>query len=194
MQKYRDMKEGNVNVMSECYTKGKRNKPTRLVLRLTKEPNDAFVRQARFVDWVDLKDGAQTSRIPQPCTYKYSLRDGFQIGDVKYRSFSELRDKVLNEERHLYQDTHGRIFAEVRKRFPCFDSFDYANENRFYHWLYLTENGKISLVYYEDEREDITVTEDISKIESVVWGEMIYLGWVKDVKVQVITGFLGAPE
>lgn len=164
---------------------------TKLVLRLTKEPNDAFVHERRFVDWVNPEDSMCAERIPQPCIHNFSLRSGFQIGKMEYRSLSELRAEVLDREHRLYRDIYGRFFSEIRERFPCFDSFDYLNENRYYHWLYLIENGALSLVYYEDENEKVIVTEDVKEIEANVWREMVRLGWVKDVETQTITGLLG---
>lgn len=165
---------------------------TKPALRLTKEPNNAFVNERRFVDWVDLEGDVCARRIPRPCIRRYSLRNGFRVGKVEYRSLSELRAEILDQEKHLYKDVHGRTFAEIKERFPCFDSFDYANEDRYYHWLYLTENGKLFLVYYEDEDERVTVTEDVKEIGANVWREMVRLGWTKDVEIQTITDFLGA--
>lgn len=164
---------------------------TKLTLRLTKEPNNAFVQERRFVDWVNLEDSMCDGRIPQPCIHKYSLGSGFRIGEMAYQSLSELCAEVLDQERRLYRDIYGRVFAEIRECFPCFDSFDYLNENRYYHWLYLTENGVLSLVYYEDEDEKVTVTEDVKEIEANVWREMVRLSWVKEVETQTITGSLG---
>lgn len=164
---------------------------TKLALRLTKEPNDAFVNERRFVDWVNLEGSTCTRRIPRPCIRRYSLRNGFRVGKMEYRSLSELRAEILDQEKHLYKDVYGRIFAEIKERFPCFDSFDYANEDRYYHWLYLTENGRLFLVYYKDEDERVTVTEDVKEIESNVWREMVRLGWAKDVEIQTITDFPG---
>lgn len=165
---------------------------TKPALRLTKEPNNVFVNERRFVDWVDLEGSACARRIPRPRIRRYSLCNGFRVGKAEYRCLSELRAEILDQEKHLYKDVHGRVFAEVEERFPCFDSFDYANEDRYYHWLYLIENGKLFLVYYMDEDERVTVTEDVKEIEANVWREMVRLGWTKDVEIQTITDFLGA--
>lgn len=167
---------------------------TDLMLRLTKEPNQVYVEERRFVDWISQEEAPQFRRIPRPCRYKYAASVGFRVGEMEYRNVGELRNKVLDRERQLYCDIYGRIFAEERERFPCFDSFDYEAENRYYHWLYLTENGKLFLVYYEDGGGEITVTEDVGEIGAVSWHEMVRLGWVENVEVQTLTGFLGAPE
>ena len=162
------------------------------MLRLTKEPNDKFVHETRLVDWVSLDSGKEVSRIPQPHIYEYSLITGFQINHKGYHSVVNLRARVLDENQHIYRSIYGRIIAEILEQFPCFDSYDFANEDRYYHWLCLVEKGKLYCVYYEDGQDAITVTEDADKIEATVWREMLRLGWVKNMGVQAITGFLGA--
>lgn len=162
-----------------------------LTLCLRKEPNSKYVNERRFVEWVNLGDSACARQIPQPCILKYSLRNGFRVGKMKYRSLSELQVEVVDQERQLYRDIYGRIFAEIKERFPCFDSFDYLTERRYFHWLYLTENGALFLVYYEDQNDMVIITEDVKEIQGGNWREMVRLGWVKDVETQTIPGFLG---
>lgn len=160
---------------------------TGLLLRLTKEPDDRFVNERRFVDWVSADGQAEDSRRPQPSTSEYPFPGVFWVGGRKYHSVSELRIWALDRKRQLYRDRYGRVFAEVRERFPCFDSYDYAHENRYYHWLYLTEKEKLFLVYYEDEGKKLTVTEDVGEISGRVWREMVSLGWVEEQEVQTMT-------
>lgn len=167
---------------------------TDLILRLTKEPNDGFVRNTRFVDWVSPDGGTQTVRTPQPCTCKYSLLNGFRVGAMEYRCVEQLWSKALDEDRYIYQDIHGHIVAEVSERFPCFDSYDYINEHRYYHWFYLIEGGKLWHIYYADDHDEISVTEDADEIDGYVWSSMVRLGWVKDVELQTLTSFAGALE
>lgn len=157
-----------------------------MLLRLTKEPNGRFVEERRFVDWVSAEGHGDGGRIPHPCTREYPLPGTFRIGEMEYHAVSELRVKELDREKQIYQDRYGRVFAEIRERFPCFDSFDYASENRYYHWLYLTENGKLFLVYYEDGGKKLTVTEDAGEITARVWREMVSLGWVEEREVQTL--------
>ncbi len=161
------------------------------LLRLTKQRNDRFVQERRSVDWLCRSGGETSSRTPQPCKREYSLRAGFRIGGRTYRRVEHLRAKVLDRDRRLYRDIYDRPVAEIAERFPCFDSYDYASEDRYYHWLYLTEAGKLYLVYYEDGGDAVAVTEDVGEIRGSVWREMARLGWVKDVEVQTIAGPLG---
>lgn len=158
-----------------------------LLLRLTKEPNGRFVEERRFVDWVPADGREESGRRPQPSTQEYSLPGAFRVGGRKYHSVLELRVLPLDREKRIYRDIYGRVFGEIRERFPCFDSYDYANENRYYHWLYLTEGGKLFMIYYQDEGKKLTVTEDAGEISGRVWREMVSLGWVEEREVQTVT-------
>jgi len=78
----------------------------------------------------------------------------------------------------LCRDLYGREVFYMAERFPCFDSYDYANENRYYRWFFLREQGKLTRVYYADERHKIEVTEDVSGLENKCRERLQKIGWI----------------
>ena len=84
-----------------------------------------------------------------------------------------------DETGHFCKDIYGRDVFCMSERFPCFDSFDYANETRRYRWFFLKEKGKLTRVYYADERKKIQVTEDVRDLENNCREQMQQLGWLK---------------
>lgn len=65
----------------------------------------------------------------------------------------------------------------LAERFPCFDSHDFTYENRFYRWLFLRENDRLTRVYHEDETGSVYVTEDVKYLEEPRWREMLRLDY-----------------
>jgi len=107
-------------------------------------------------------------------TYKQPLP--FQAAGKRYTSL----DKLLAEKKEdgTYRDCHGRVVLSVTERFPCFDSHDYANENRYYRWWIIVEEGFISRVYHTDEQREIYVTDDVQDIEENCLSELKKHGYV----------------
>ena len=67
------------------------------------------------------------------------------------------------------RDVYGRQVLCVWERFPCFDSSDLLYEKRFFRWFFLWENGKLIRVQHTDERPTVTVTENVTNIETRCW-------------------------
>ena len=65
----------------------------------------------------------------------------------------------------------------IIERFPCFDSFDAMYEHRFYHWYFLREGDSLTRVYYEDEDDEVCVTEDVENLEYNCWRDFCRLGY-----------------
>ena len=79
----------------------------------------------------------------------------------------------------LAKDIYGREVLYIFELFPCFDSYDYANENRYYRWFFIKENGKLTRIYHADERFKIEVTEDVENLENKCREVMEKAGWLK---------------
>jgi len=86
-----------------------------------------------------------------------------------YTSIKQLCAQKLDEQGHVCRDIYGReVFAEW-ERFPCFDSYDYLYENRYYRWFYIRSGDRLTCVYYADERKQIEITEDVKKLPERCW-------------------------
>ena len=111
------------------------------------------------------------ARITQPQVTKGMLTDGFTAGGKHYQNLRQLCGKTPNAE-GLYRDIYGRQILCVKERFPCFDSYDYLHENRYFRWFYLLEDGKLTVVYTADERDLVEVTEDVAWVRTEHWEAM----------------------
>lgn len=70
------------------------------------------------------------------------------------------------------RDAYGRQVYCYRERFPCFDSYDYLNEKRYYRWFLIYQDGRLTRIYAEDERPAIYVTEDVAFLEDKLWEQL----------------------
>ena len=118
--------------------------------------------------WVSRERGADGEplrvREPHESTVKYALAGGFTAAGRRYGALSELfteHDKTKT----FCRDRYGREVLYLVERFPCFDSHDFAYENRFYR------------VYHEDETGSVYVTEDVKYLEEPRWREMLRLDY-----------------
>ena len=127
------------------------------------------------IQWV-APDG--TVRIPEEVNHKFSYPGPFQAAGKTYLSVKSLCALKTRKE-NVYKDIYGREVFYIAERFPCFDSYDYANENRYYRWFFIKEKGRLTRVYYADERGEIEVTEDIASIENRCRQEIDAAGWLK---------------
>lgn len=93
----------------------------------------------------------------------------FWAGGRPYTSIQQLCAEKLDEEGHACRDIYGReVFAEW-ERFPCFDSYDYLYEDRYYRWFYIRSGDRLTCVYYTDQRQNIEVTEDVKQLPQRCW-------------------------
>ena len=127
----------------------------------------------RKIEWV-APDG--TVRIPEETQRKLPYPAPFTAAGKPYPNWSAL---CAEGEGYFRKDLYGREVFYISERFPCFDSYDYANENRYYRWFFLKENGKLTRVYYADGRNVIEVTEDVSGVENKCREIMIRENWLK---------------
>lgn len=127
------------------------------------------------LEWVS-PDGKV--REPEETKAEYAYPGSFTAAGKKYTSWKQLC-VTTDESGFFARDIYGREVFCMRERFPCFDSYDYLYENRYYRWFFLREGNKLTRVYYTDERDVIHVTEDVRNLESKCWTEMKEKGYVK---------------
>lgn len=101
----------------------------------------------------------------------------FEAAGKVYRCWQELCREKLDEDGHVCRDIYGREVLAEWERFPCFDSYDYLYENRYYRWFFIREGDALTCVDYTDERNVITVTEDVGSIREICWKTMKELNW-----------------
>lgn len=89
---------------------------------------------------------------------------GFTVNGLSYSRIIDLTAKTVDKNRGLYQDIHGHTILAVRERYPIFDSYDAAYEDRYYHWYYILQPDRWSCVYFDDGNGKTTITEDVEKI------------------------------
>ena len=101
----------------------------------------------------------------------------FKAAGKIYGSFKQFCDAEAPN--GIYTDIYGREVLCYKNRFPCFDSYDYMNEHRYYRWFFLRHNGKLVRVYAADESGWIYVTEDVKNVERECAEQLKHYGWVK---------------
>lgn len=128
----------------------------------------------RQIVW-EASDG--TVRVPEEKHKEFLYPGPFFAAGKAYVSWKELC--VEQEDSGLCRDTYGREVFCMSELFPCFDSYDYANEHRYYRWFFLREKGKLTRVYYADERYKIEVTEDVAALENNCREQLQSIGWIR---------------
>ena len=103
----------------------------------------------------------QTARMPAPKKTTYLLLTGFHAAGKHYRNIQQLSDAV-----------DGLNVIAFRERFPCFDSYDYLHEDRYFRWFFLRGQGTLTMVYYADRSKNVEVTEDVAEIKQWQWEEL----------------------
>lgn len=139
----------------------------KLNLRFQKRPNDHVVHEERLVQWLDPGTG-ELARQPQPEKKKVP-RANFTAGGKRYLIRWALLNRCLDKEKGIYRDIYGRTVVMASERYPCFDSYDYANENRYFRWLYLRNGNRLTCVYYGDDDNNVEITEDAAEIPGTAW-------------------------
>lgn len=114
-------------------------------------------------------------RVPEELNRSVSAFGPFTAGCRTYRNLSEL-ETGKTQDPQVFQDAYGRQVLRLRERFPCFDSYDYASEDRHFHWYYLKDGEKLVRIYYADDRKEIQITEDVGLLEQDGWEAMAKRG------------------
>lgn len=125
--------------------------------------------------WVDEND-SERCRIPQPVSRVYGIRKPFMAAGKRYRSLSQL---LLKSPKGMpwCRDIYGREVLHLTERFPCFDSYDYMYENRYFHDLFIYEKDTLTHIAVTDEDDTFTLTEDARDVKPTVWREFQNLGY-----------------
>ena len=118
--------------------------------------------------WTDPQTGQE--RIPLPRKTTYPLLTGFSAAGRHYLHLRLLLAKQIGPMH--YRDVYGRDVICLKELFPCFDSYDYLYENRYYRWYFLFCDGKLTMVYYADTAKSLDVTEDVDRIKAWQWEEL----------------------
>lgn len=129
----------------------------------------------RMIEWVGA-DG--TVRIPEETVKDFAYPGPFVAAGKVYVNWKSLccKQEVSG---FLCWDIYGREVFYDAELFPCFDSYDYANETRHYRWFFIKEKGKLTRVYYSDGRRQIQVTEDVRNLENRCLEPLRELGWIE---------------
>ena len=118
-------------------------------------------------------DKPEFRRIPEEKIVRFGKNQPLTILNERYPGLFDA-DSPFGNLTHGRQttDRYGRDIICFLERFPCFDSEDYANENRYFRWFFVREGDVIARVFYEDETDEVIVTEDVRYIETSCWEEL----------------------
>ncbi|MFR8836443.1 hypothetical protein [Bacteroides nordii] len=84
--------------------------------------------------------------------------DSFSLNDIQYTSFRDFcrRDETYQPgvtiQKHgfyVLMNHKGQLMLEYSRLYPCFDSYDYANEDRFHRNYWLCKDEQELMVKYE---------------------------------------------
>ena len=145
-----------------------------------KEEKEAVRARLRLVQWqlpgpyvnikyaVEWEQADGTVRVPEGGEkLSFSFRE-FSAAGRAYLSLNQLLAEELVEDQ-VYKDVYGRSVFAFKERFPCFDSYDYLHEDRYYRWFYIRSGDQLSCVYYADERNKLEVTSDVKRLPERCW-------------------------
>lgn len=133
-----------------------------------------YVNIAYRVKWL-LEDGSV--RKPEETVREISYPGMFTAAGKAYSSWEQLCNSREDEYGHLCRDIYGReVFAEW-ERFPCFDSYDYLYENRYYRWFFIREGDRLVCVHYTDGQDQVSITDDVYKLTQRCWKAMTEYQW-----------------
>lgn len=119
------------------------------------------------------------NRYPKHRVHTYSMRKfGFFAAGKYYRSLKEVeRTSFEKEGLEFFKDCYERTWLYVWKRFPCFDSYDAVNENRYYNYYILITRRKVYCIYKEDGNPEVIVVSDVYELLMDCCLKMERAGW-----------------
>ena len=83
-----------------------------------------------------------------------------------HKQIGEYKGKWNVKPTPIYEDIHGRRVIALYERFPCFDSYDFLYENRFFNWYFIKADNKIALVYTVDDSNKIEICDDLLNMDA----------------------------
>lgn len=135
---------------------------------------------SRRIRWVSRErtDSGLPAEIRDPMekTRVFPLSHGFFAAGRRYTALSQLFVRT-DETAAWCWDAYGRQVLYLAKRYPCFDCFDAAYEDRFYRWFFLREGNTLTRVYFNDGGGSVYVTEDVANLETYCCEEMERAGF-----------------
>ena len=130
------------------------------------------------VQWVSVQKDASgdplTLRTPEEQSRVCDRKGPFSLAG---REYAGLNYFLRQMEGNWGRDIYGRQVLCVAERFPCFDSYDYLNENRYYRWFFIREGDRLSRLYFSDGGKKLYITEDVGNVERKVWDIMVSVGF-----------------
>lgn len=127
------------------------------------------------VEWVsrEVNEAGEPVKIhnPEESNRICPVTEGFTLLGRRYPDIRSIIS-IMDESRNWCRDVYGREVLYIRERFPCFDSYDYAYEHRYFHWFFLRQDGKLARIQYTDERDVLYITEDVAYVENKCWRKM----------------------
>lgn len=122
----------------------------------------------RRIEWVsqetDTNGEPVSVRIPEESSRKLLKDLPFVAGGKTYANW-RLLCVDLDEDRIRGKDVYGREVLCVTERFPCFDSYDYLHENRYFRWFLIRQGNTLTRVFCQDDNPEVHVTEDVANLE-----------------------------
>ena len=135
------------------------------------------------VEWVsmetDEKGNPVLIRQPEEATHVFSKRAVFRMAGKPYPNFGLFLRK---QEGEWGEDLYGRKVLCTKEKYPCFDSYDYLHESRYFRWFFIREGNTVSQLFVSDDRDRIYVTEDLRNVEGWAWKRMQATGFCQPTK------------
>jgi len=164
---------------SPSYTKPLKLQDMGSGTRVNYEPGGMY--GARCLWWVS----EETNEEGQPVyiresrerTVKVPAGQPFTAAEKLYGNLGQLSPENVID--GLDTDIYGRQVLCFRERFPCFDSYDYLHEHRYYRWFFILENGRLTRIYTADESGWIHITEDVENVEKNCAELLKQFGWTE---------------
>ena len=103
--------------------------------------------------WIN-ENTPEQYRTPCPTAKTYSSDGAFEAAGKEYQRLSQLVVVESPKGAPWFQDIYGREGLHLTERFPCFDSYDYMYEDRYFHDLFICEKDRLTHLLVTDE-EDI---------------------------------------
>lgn len=138
------------------------------------------------VEWISRETGEDgrplVIREPVEQEAVHTRRSIFTVAGKPYCGLNAFLHGLKEIDEDWAKDQYGRKVLRIKRRFPCFDSYDYLTENRFYRWFFIREGNSISRVYASDDTPNVYVTDDVAYVEYNLLNELRDAGMVELVR------------
>ncbi len=128
-----------------------------------KESIKALIESKGFLDMIEMPDNAFEV---SGCVF----RSAEELAKQKVASLDYTRNGSWISPSGIYVNEYGLYVFEYFRRYPCFDSYDYASENRYYQLFIISD----SLEEAQKKFAIITYLGDISLKMPAIFGPIVY--------------------